>query len=57
MKVFKIDLDKTSNTPDPVTKGTEISFNLAGQLRDVVNVTSINVHVDYLTTVYYDNTT
>ena len=57
LKLFKLDLDKTSNTPDPVSKGTEISFNLAGSLKEDVNVTKINIHVDYLTTVYSDNTT
>ena len=57
LKVFKLDYDKTTNTPDPVTKGTDISFNLAGSLDKCLNLTSVNTHVDYLTTVYYDNTT
>ena len=57
LKVFKLDYDKTTNSPDPVTKGTNISFNLAGTLEKPLNITSVNVHVDYLTTVYYDKTT
>merc|ERR1712166_318584 len=57
VKVFILNTDNTTNTPDPVTKGTDISFNLAGTLDDIVNVTQVNIHVDYLTTVYYDNTT
>lgn len=57
IKVFTFDKSNTSNTPDPITKGTEVTFNLAGKFNDIVNVTSVNVHVDLQSTPIYDNKT
>ena len=38
LKVFTLDLSSTNVTPYPVTKGTSVSFNLAGFVNDTVEV-------------------
>ena len=51
---FQLDTSSTSNTPDPITKGADLSFNLAGILSDDIHVDNVHVHVDWNGSPLYD---
>ena len=52
--VFTFDGDNTSNTPAPVTKGSEVTLNLAGIVSDSIEVTNVHIHVDWNGSTLYD---
>merc|ERR1712127_472185 len=51
---FQLDTSSTSNSPDPITKGTDLTFNLAGILSDDIHVDNVHVHVDWNGSTLYD---
>ena len=51
---FQLDTSSTSNSPDPITKGTDLTFNLAGILSDDIHVDNVHVHVDWNGSPLYD---
>ena len=52
--IFHLDKDNTSNTPNPVTKGSEVSLNLAGIVDDEMEITNVHIHVDWNGSTLYD---
>ena len=53
-KSFQLDASSTSNTPDPITKGVDLKFTLAGILSDDIHVDNVHVHVDWNGSPLYD---
>ena len=51
---FQLDTSSTSNSPDPITKGTDLTFNLAGILSDDIHVDNVHIHVDWNGSPLYD---
>ena len=52
--VFTFDGDNTSNVPAPVTKGSNVTLNLAGIVSDSIEVTNVHIHVDWNGSTLYD---
>ena len=52
--IFTLDDQSTSNTPQPLTKGVNLQFNLAGILADHMTISNVHVHVDWNGTPLYD---
>ena len=52
--IFTFDGDSTSNTPNPVVKGSHVDFNLFGIVSDSMEVTNLHVHVDWNGATLYD---
>lgn len=52
--VFTLDKADTTNSPNPVTKGVHLNFNLAGIVSDEIDVTDLHVHVDWNGATLYD---
>ena len=51
---FTFDGDSTSVTPNPITKGSTIDFDLVGGFSDSVSVDNLHVHVDWNGSPLYD---
>ena len=51
---FQLDTSSTYNSPDPLTKGIDISFVLAGILSDDIHVDNVHIHVDWNGSPLYD---
>ena len=51
---FQLDTQSTSYTPDPLTKGVDLTFNLAGILSDDIHVDNVHIHVDWNGSPLYD---
>jgi hypothetical protein len=51
---FTLDTDSTSNDPNPVTKGQDVSLNLVGIVSDSIEVKNVHIHVDWNGTPLYD---
>ena len=52
--LFTFDEDSTTVTPQPITKGSTIDFDLVGGVSDTVTVENFHVHVDWNTSPLYD---
>ena len=52
--VFTLDRANTRNVPNPVAKGKNVSFNLAGIVSDAITVTNLHIHVDWNGATLYD---
>lgn len=52
--VFTLDTANTRNTPNPVTKGVHLNFNLAGIVSDAIEVKNLHVHVNWNGATLYD---
>ena len=52
--IFTLDDQQTTNTPQPLTKGCNLQFNLAGIIGDHMKISNIHVHVDWNGTPLYD---
>ena len=52
--IFTLDDQSTSNTPQPLTKGVSLQFNLAGIISDHMSISNVHVHVDWNGTPLYD---
>ena len=44
---FLLDTASTFNSPDRITKGVDLNFNLAGILTSDIHVNNVHVHVDW----------
>lgn len=51
---FTLDTDNTTNSPNPVTKGSKLSFELEGILGDSIHVDHLTIHVDWNGSSLYD---
>ena len=51
---FTLDTKQTSNSPDPVTKGQDVSLKLRGIVDENVEVDNLHVHVDWNGSTLYD---
>ena len=54
-KVFTFDGSSTTYTPNPITKGSKLSFSLAGAVQSKLEITDIHMHVTWNGTPLYDN--
>eukprot|EP00355_Strombidium_rassoulzadegani_P004938 CAMPEP_0168613368 /NCGR_PEP_ID=MMETSP0449_2-20121227/3414_1 /TAXON_ID=1082188 /ORGANISM="Strombidium rassoulzadegani, Strain ras09" /LENGTH=169 /DNA_ID=CAMNT_0008653997 /DNA_START=54 /DNA_END=563 /DNA_ORIENTATION=- len=52
--VFILDTSSTSNSPDPVTKGNSLTFDLQGIVTDNLHLTNLHVHVIWNDSPLYD---
>ena len=52
--IFTLDDQQTSNSPQPLTKGVNLQFTLAGIISDHMNIKNIHVHVEWNGTPLYD---
>jgi len=51
---FTLDTDSTTNTPNPIPKGCDLSFHLEGILSDKIHMDNMHIHVDWNGTPLYD---
>ena len=52
--VFSFDKTNTRTNPDPLVKGQNVAFNLAGIVSDTITVTNLHIHVDWNGSTLYD---
>ena len=51
---FNLDTSKTSASPDPLTKGSDVALHLAGGLSSPIDINNVHIHVDWNGTPLYD---
>jgi hypothetical protein len=51
---FNLDTSKTTATPDPLTKGSDVALHLAGGLSSPIDIGNVHIHVDWNGTPLYD---
>ena len=52
--IFTLAYDETHGTPDPPTKGLDVSLNLVGVLSDSVAIDHVSIHTDWEGAPLYD---
>ena len=53
-KVFNLDLSSTNTTPNPITKGDNIVFNLIGVVNSQMTLKNVHIHVEWNSSPLYD---
>ena len=53
-KIFNLDLSSTNTTPNPITKGDDITFNLIGVVNSQMTLKNVHIHVEWNSSPLYD---
>jgi hypothetical protein len=52
--VFNLDLSSTNTSPNPISKGDDITFNLIGVVNSQMTLKNVHIHVEWNSSPLYD---
>ena len=52
--MFNLDLSSTNTSPNPISKGDDITFNLIGVVNSQMTLKNVHIHVEWNSSPLYD---